>query len=354
MKTPPQPPTICHLPFPVRPSPFGVPPFRRSGLHPLSHSVPFCHSVTPPHLTFRNLCYIAKLEVYMVNSPSRLNSRPADPPSRGGSVRHIIALPLPGPASPARWGRPVPTAGYPPAIKPNQTKSNHPTLSRISRISRLSPPPISETRTPKSVPEPDPIKAKTPVIVRNQGKSSLIKANAKIPERARPRAQQRPNPPAAPLRLPPRAMPPLSAFIGVHRRFNLPRSRLSRISRLSPPDLRNPKSIPEPAPIKAKTPVIVHNQGKSSLIKANAKCSITPGIPARYSPIHVHPRSGAGGRTFFSSKVKNAIKAKGAKVALRAFYVSKTADYSPAVGAGAGASVRQGEILSMRVRRLLP
>ncbi len=213
MKTPPQPPTICHLPFaichlpfPVRPSPFGVPPFRRSGPHPLSHSVPFCYSV-PPHLTFRNLCYIARLEVYMVNSPSRPNSRPADPPSRGGPVRHSIALPLPGPASPAGWGRPVPTAGCPPAIKPNQTKSNHPTLSRRLRL----PPP--DLRTQKSVPEPAPIKAKTPVIVRNQGKSSLIKANAKIPERARPRAQQRPNPPAAPLRLPPRAIPPLSAFI---------------------------------------------------------------------------------------------------------------------------------------------
>ena len=194
MKTPPQPPTICHLPFaichlpfPVRPSPFGVPPFRRSGPHPLSHSVPFCYSV-PPHLTFRNLCYIARLEVYMVNSPSRPNSRPADPPSRGGPVRHSIALPLPGPASPAGWGRPVPTAGCPPAIKPNQTKSNHPTLSRRLRL----PPP--DLRTQKSVPEPAPIKAKTPVIVRNQGISrqtanfpiaaSKPPSSRKIPERS--------------------------------------------------------------------------------------------------------------------------------------------------------------------------
>ena len=54
----------------------------------------------------------------------------------------------------------------------------------------------------------------------------------------------------------------------------------------------------------------------------------------------------------FGSRVR--MHKKGAKVALRAWLVGMTADYSAAAGAGGGASVRQGEILSTRVRRLLP
>ena len=46
-----------------------------------------------------------RLEVYLVNSPSRPNLRPVDPPPLGASVRHHGLLPR----SRAGWGRLVPT-----------------------------------------------------------------------------------------------------------------------------------------------------------------------------------------------------------------------------------------------------
>ena len=93
------------------------------------------------------------------------------------------------PARPG-WGRPRPhvpknwARAHPPGpsqkprqsnqIKPNQTS---PPRSRVSRISRLPPPPISEIRDPSRWPSAR-TKAKTPVIVHHQGKSRLIKASA--------------------------------------------------------------------------------------------------------------------------------------------------------------------------------
>ena len=81
------------------------------------------------HLTFPNPCYITRLEVYMVNSPSRPNVRPVDPPPLGASVRHPFLLPPPAPR-PARGedvtvptildagaGSHLPNGGRPPGPK---------------------------------------------------------------------------------------------------------------------------------------------------------------------------------------------------------------------------------------------
>ena len=87
-----------------------------------------------PLLTFPNPCYIIRLEVYMVNSPSRLNLRPVDPPAPGGWVRQPIHLPAPvtrpargvdGPvtASPARNLRAE--TRFSRQIQPNPDKSRY-------------------------------------------------------------------------------------------------------------------------------------------------------------------------------------------------------------------------------------
>ena len=51
------------------------------------------NSLRSRHLTFQNPCYINRLEVYMVNSPSWPNVRPVAPPPPGACVRHTFALP---------------------------------------------------------------------------------------------------------------------------------------------------------------------------------------------------------------------------------------------------------------------
>jgi len=130
----------------------------------------------------------------MVNSPSRLNLRPPAPVECGGLTPH---WPNQSPR-PGCWAFEVGCFG-------NQTKSNHPGPSFASLA--VSP----DLRNPKSVPGSAPIKAKTPAIKANRASSSLIKANGKLPERARPRAQQRPNLPAAsPCPNPPRSQSPKS------------------------------------------------------------------------------------------------------------------------------------------------
>ena len=77
------------------------------------------------------------LEVYMVNSPSRPNVRPVDPPSLGASVRPAFALPHPGPRPRAGRGQ------FEIPLLPVAVRQDH--QGRI--------------------------KAKTPAIVPNQGKS---------------------------------------------------------------------------------------------------------------------------------------------------------------------------------------
>ncbi len=160
-----------------------------------------------------------------------------------------------GPRHPAcpGWGRPRPhvpkhwAGARPPGpsqktrqsnqIKPNQTTTPF-------RVVRGSPPSLRSPK-PEIRTRIRPIKAKTPAIKANRASSSLIKPNGKFPERVRPRTQQRPNPPTAPLRSPPRAIPPPSAFIRVYRQFNLPRSRLSHVPQFPPiSEIRNPFPIP--------------------------------------------------------------------------------------------------------------
>ena len=94
-----------------------------------------------PRLTFQNLCYIARMEVYMVNSPSRPNLRPAAPlsPVECGVMTplwiwetrlpaHRTAMPTPSRrgggdgSSPRSWM--LWAGGHPPApSRPNQGKN---------------------------------------------------------------------------------------------------------------------------------------------------------------------------------------------------------------------------------------
>jgi len=122
----------------------------------------------------------------MVNSPSRLNSRPPAPLECGGMTplwNRETCLPVNRATPPARGGDgPVPTflsigqmlirqdQAKNPAIKPNQTTTPF-------RVFRGYPAPISEIRDSSRWPSAR-TKAKTPVIVHHQGKSRLIKASA--------------------------------------------------------------------------------------------------------------------------------------------------------------------------------
>ena len=103
------------------------------------------------HLTSPNLCYITRFEVYLVNSPSRPNLRPVDPPAPGGCVRQPIHLPAPGP-HPARGGDGPATASpsrnlraetrFSRQIQPNPDKSRHfqpPHSQRVARPPRQRP-----------------------------------------------------------------------------------------------------------------------------------------------------------------------------------------------------------------------
>ena len=84
------------------------------------------------------------LEVYMVNSPSRPNVRPVDPPSLGASVRPAFALPHPGPRLRAGRGQ----------FEISNLRFEIPLLLVAIRKDHQGR-----------------IKAKTPAIVPNQGKS---------------------------------------------------------------------------------------------------------------------------------------------------------------------------------------
>jgi len=112
-----------------------------------------------PRLTFQNLCYIARVEVYMVNSPSRPNLRPAAPlsPVECGVMTPLwiweTRLPVHRTAMPNPSRRGVGTA------RPHGRGCCGLVATRLHH--------------------PGPIKAKTPAIVLHQGLSRLIKASAK-------------------------------------------------------------------------------------------------------------------------------------------------------------------------------
>ena len=169
---------VCHSPRAIP----TIRPFRP--IDPLRHSVPFRHSVkkfsTAPCI-LKTRAILIPLEVYLVNSPSPPNSCPVVPHS---PVECGGMTPL--------WHRETSLPGHRPlrAIKPNQTKSNHPPISRRSRISRISRFQLPSPRDPRN-PRPSRwpsarTKAKTPAIVHDQGKS---RQTPKFPERARPRSR---------------------------------------------------------------------------------------------------------------------------------------------------------------------
>ena len=176
----------------------------------------------------------------MVNSPSRPYLRPVDPPSLGASVRHAFSLPHPGHRLRAGRGQfeipllPVAVRkdhqgrikAKTPAIVPNQGKSRQTVkiLFRVFRVGRGFPStafPISEIREPK----PDAFPS-------NQGKSRLIKP-----------------------------------YQGKRKNFHVTRhpSPEFHLGDFATPRLcvKSPASSHNQASIKAKSPVIVHNQGKS-------------------------------------------------------------------------------------------
>ena len=152
--------------------------------------------------------------------------RPLAPPT---VTPHPVATPSPPAVPPAlnvgRGGRPpgLLAVSHVPQNKPLQTKSNH----RITRPATATPH-CPCTATPFTPPIKAPIKAKTPAIVHDQGKSRQTRKTNTIPSANG----------AAPYQ--PRATP------------------WEQANRLSPALKGRP--IP---PIKAKTPVIVHDQGKS-------------------------------------------------------------------------------------------
>ena len=241
----------------------------------------------------------------MVNSPSRPNVRPVAPPHLGGHVRHPIPLPPPAARPPRGDAGPFPTVnqgkktsnqGKSCLIKANAqifmaTLIRQPATVTPPRNTPFAPAtPRLCVKNPLSSHDQASIKAKNPVIVLHQGssrqrvkncppcphhpnplrassvigcwawwpsartvgcwmfpQSSLIKANAKFPERARPRAQQPPNLPAT--------SPCLAAqnpgTEPTHQATIKPRSSLNQG--------KNPS-----------------NQGKSCLIKANVNFSMLP------------------------------------------------------------------------------
>ena len=140
----------------------------------------------------------------------------------------------------------------------------------------LSVPDIPETQNPKTVPGSTPIKAKTPLIVPNQGKSSLIKAHAIFFQTAAWLANQ-----AAgwggPAHEWSKPVPRRNPLLGERKqvRASVPLTRRAASPCLSVPDIletQNPKTVPGSVPIKA-------NQGKrKKLIEHPANC-----------PIRVHP-----------------------------------------------------------------
>ena len=137
----------------------------------------------------------------MVNSPSRPNVRPVDPPSLGASVRPVFSLPHPGPRPRAGRGQfEIPLLlvavrqdhqgrikAKTPAIVPNQGISSQPrnfsgrpaslpgipTLRLCDSASLRSNPGIQSRSRLNQGKKPS-----------NQGKSSLIKPNGKFPEHA--------------------------------------------------------------------------------------------------------------------------------------------------------------------------
>ena len=158
-----------------------------------------CPSPSSPHLTFPNLGYIKRLEVYMVNSPSWPNLRPVDPPPLGASIRH--ALPLPRPAthparggdgsSPRSWMLGVAASAdhqgrikaKNPLIVHNQGISRHRPNSRSASLIGRSHPqtrqPLHSGCRPVPIRPQQPIKAKTPAIVHHQGISRHPQKNTR-------------------------------------------------------------------------------------------------------------------------------------------------------------------------------
>ena len=118
--------------------------------------------ILPRPLPFlKNRAILPPLEVYMVNSPSWPNLRLLAPPALvdcGGMT------PL--------WHRETCLPVHRPPV-PNQTKSDHahPLPARCSRGG------FPDLRNPESVSHFPPIKAKTPVIVHNQGISRQTPKN---------------------------------------------------------------------------------------------------------------------------------------------------------------------------------
>ena len=165
------------------------------------------------------------LEVYMVNSPSRPNLCPVAPPSLGASVRHVFSLPHPGHCLRAGRGQ----------FEISNLRFEIPLLLVAVRKDHQGR-----------------IKAKTPPIVPNQGKS-----------RQTPYFQTAANHP----------------LDGANRQTNgknvYQGEILSRGERtqVRAGVITNQSPFAPPSPIKAKTPAIVPNQGSSRLIKANAKFS---------------------------------------------------------------------------------
>ena len=64
---------------------------------PSVHSVILSKNHLPAPCFLKTRAILTPLEVYMVNSPSRLNTRPVDLPPLGWSVRLTLPLPAPGP-----------------------------------------------------------------------------------------------------------------------------------------------------------------------------------------------------------------------------------------------------------------
>ena len=165
----------------------------------------------------------------MVNSPSRPNLRPADPPPLGASVRHPHSLPHPG-------------------IRPRPGRGQF-EISNLRLKSPSSRCPSARTIKPQSRQKPQ----QSRLIVPNQGKRQKTNITIQSANGAAPYQ--------------PRATP-----------------------WVWPPHDTSPERASHPS-IKAKNPAIVPHQGKSSLIKANAKFSMiapirqpAPGFPPRNSP----------------------------------------------------------------------
>ena len=212
--------------------PFGVPPFRRSDNRNLHPSYSVILSKNPAlHLTFKNLCYITRLEVYMVNSPSQLNSRPAVPSPLAGSVRHTFPLPRTG-TLPARGGD-----GSSP---------------RSWMLQSTQPQGMPRAKVALRNDHQGPIKAKSPVIVHNQGISRHPLKSKKwaqtISQSGTATMWQR-----------------IAALVTATRRGDQSGVTIPHPPSLSICPTRHPNSVSWSrfSPIKAKTPAIVHDQASS-------------------------------------------------------------------------------------------